>query len=78
VGYTFFILHLIAYKLKVNLDWLKIGKGGMFLDVPPDIRLENIIDIFNKLDKPLQDYLLFQSKELLEIQKEMADKGRTE
>jgi transcriptional regulator with XRE-family HTH domain len=68
------ILHLISYQFNANLDWLKKGEGEMFFDNPPDIRLENIIDTFNKLDKGLQDYLLLQSKELLKIQKETIDK----
>jgi transcriptional regulator with XRE-family HTH domain len=68
------VLHLISYQFNVNLDWLKNGAGDMFFDIPPDIRLEHIIDIFNKLDRPLQDYLLLQSKELLKIQKEVIDK----
>ena len=70
------ILHLIAYQFNVNLDWLKKGEGDMFSDTPPDARLERIIDIFHKLDKPLQDYLLLQSKELLKIQRETIDKNK--
>jgi transcriptional regulator with XRE-family HTH domain len=67
------VLHLIAYQFNVNMEWLKKGEGDMFFDSPPDIRLEHVIDIFNKLDRPLQDYLLRQSKELLTIQKETID-----
>jgi len=68
------ILHLISYKFNVNMEWLKEGGGDMFFDAPQDARLEHIIDIFHKLDKPLQDYLLLQSKELLKIQNETIDK----
>jgi transcriptional regulator with XRE-family HTH domain len=68
------ILHLISYRYNVNMEWLKTGEGAMFFDAPCDARLENIIEIFNKLDKPLQDYLLLQSKELLKIQNETIDK----
>jgi transcriptional regulator with XRE-family HTH domain len=70
------VLHLISYRFNVNIEWLKKGKGDMFLGSPPDIdtRLDHIIEIFNKLDRPLQDYLLIQSKELLKIQKETIDK----
>ena len=63
------ILMLISYQFNVNMEWLKKGVGDMFFDTPPDQRLENIIAIFNQLDKPLQDYLLLQSTELLKIQK---------
>jgi hypothetical protein len=65
---------LISYRFNVNIEWLKKGEGGMFVDAHSDPRLEHIIEIFNKLDKPLQDYLLIQSKELLKIQKETIDK----
>jgi transcriptional regulator with XRE-family HTH domain len=70
------ILHLISYRFSVNIEWLKKGDGEMFFDAPPDARLERIIEIFDKLDKPLQDYLLLQSKELLKIQNETIDKIR--
>jgi transcriptional regulator with XRE-family HTH domain len=66
-------IHLIASQLNVNIDWLKKGTGDMFLETPPDARLEHIIDIFHRLDRPLQDYLLAQSKELVKVQKEMAN-----
>jgi len=69
----FRILHLIAYQFKVNIEWLKQGTGEMFNAPPPDARLEHIIEIFHKLDRPLQDYLLSQSKEMLKIQKEMGE-----
>ena len=65
------VLHLMAHQFNVNMEWLRSGAGEMFTALPPDARLEHIIEIFNKLDKPLQDYLLTQSKELLKIQKEI-------
>jgi transcriptional regulator with XRE-family HTH domain len=68
----FRILHLIAYQFKANIEWLKQGTGEMFNAPPPDARLEHIIEIFHKLDRPLQDYLLSQSKEMLKIQREMS------
>ena len=73
----FRILHLIAYQFKVNIEWLKQGTGDMFNAPPPDARLEHIIEIYHKLDRPLQDYLLSQSKEMLKIQKEMGDKEKS-
>jgi transcriptional regulator with XRE-family HTH domain len=68
------IVHLISSQFKVNVNWLQKGEGEMFFDTPPDIRLEHIIEIFNKLDTALQDYLYLQSKELLKIQREKIDK----
>ena len=71
------ILHLISSQFKVNIDWLKKGEGEIFYESPPDIRLEHIVEIFNKLDIMLQDYLLLQSKELLKIQNEKIDKKQS-
>jgi transcriptional regulator with XRE-family HTH domain len=71
------ILHLISYRFNVNMEWLKKGEGGMFLGTPPDTRLDHIIEIFNQLDRRLQDYLFLQSKELLKIQKEAIDKVKS-
>jgi HTH-type transcriptional regulator / antitoxin PezA len=68
------ILHLISYRFNVNMEWLKKGEGNMFFNAPLDTRLEHIIEIFHKLDKPLQDYLFLQSKELLKILNETIDK----
>ena len=70
------ILHLIAYKFKTSLEWLKNGKGDMFMELPQDVRLENIIDAFNKLEEPLKDCLLAQAKELVKLQKAMTDKAK--
>lgn len=67
------IIHLIASHYNVNKDWLKSGAGAMFSAAPPDAKLEQLVEIFNKLDDMLQDYLLLQSKELLRIQKEKID-----
>ena len=71
------ILHLISHQFNVNMEWLKNGEGKMFFNAPLDARLEHIIEIFHRLDKPLQDYLLLQSKELLKIQNETIDKIRS-
>ena len=46
----------------------------MFSSPPPDVKLERLIEIYNKLDEQLQDYLLLQSDVLLKIQKEKIDK----
>ena len=70
------ILHLISSQFNVNIEWLKKGEGDMFFDALPDARLEHIIEVFHKLDKPLQDYLLLQSKELLKIQNETINKNK--
>jgi transcriptional regulator with XRE-family HTH domain len=68
------ILHLVSTQFNVDKEWLKTGKGEMFASLPPDVKLERLIEIYNSLDEQLQDYLLLQSDVLLKIQKEKIDK----
>ena len=63
------MIQLIVSQYNVNKEWLLTGKGEMFAAPPPDIKKEQLLEIFNELDDMLQDYLLLQSKELLKIQK---------
>jgi len=63
-------VQLIATEFKVNKEWLLSGRGDVFNSPPPDLQLENLIDIFKQLDKPLRDYLINQSKGLLKLQQE--------
>jgi transcriptional regulator with XRE-family HTH domain len=68
------IIQLISTQYNVNKNWITRGEGAMFSTTSPDIKLEQLKDIFNELDELLQDYLLLQSKELLKIQKEKIDR----
>jgi transcriptional regulator with XRE-family HTH domain len=61
-------IQLIVSQYNVNKDWLLTGKGEMFSAQKPDIKKIQLLEIFNELDDMLQDYLLLQSKELLNIQ----------
>ena len=69
-------IQLISTEFSVNKDWLLTGKGEMFSAPPVDLQLENLVEIFNQLDKGLKDYLLDQSKGLLKIQKEKTEKSK--
>ena len=62
-------LQLVSTEFNVNKNWLLTGKGQMFAAPPPDLQLENLIEIFQQMDTPLKDYLLDLSKGLLNIQK---------
>ncbi|GHU12508.1 hypothetical protein FACS1894161_0890 [Spirochaetia bacterium] len=64
-------IQLISTQFNVNKEWILTGEGEMFTAPPPDLQLENLIDIFKQLDKPLRDYLLDQSKGLLKMQKKV-------
>ncbi|MCL2065941.1 MAG: helix-turn-helix domain-containing protein [Treponema sp.] len=62
-------IQLITTEFNVCKNWLLTGEGDMFTAPPPDLQLENLIDIFRQMDTPLKDYLLDLSKGLLKIQK---------
>ncbi|GHV89399.1 hypothetical protein AGMMS50267_17590 [Spirochaetia bacterium] len=66
------IIDLVATRYGVNRDWILTGKGDMF-DVRPNVKLEQMIDIFNELDEVFQDYILTQIKEILMVQKRTRD-----
>ncbi|MCL2480575.1 MAG: helix-turn-helix transcriptional regulator [Spirochaetaceae bacterium] len=67
-------IQLIVSEYKINKDWILTGNGDMFSAPPPDIKKEQLLEIFNELDCMLQDYLLLQSRELLKIQKKKIKK----
>ncbi|GHU55247.1 hypothetical protein FACS189442_2580 [Spirochaetia bacterium] len=62
------IIDLVSTKYKVNKDYLLTGKGEMF-STHLNVKLEQMIDIFNELDGLFQDYILNQIKEILRVQK---------
>jgi len=51
------LMKMICLTYGVSETWLKTGQGEMF-DIGKDPRLERIIRNFNKLDQPLQDYVM--------------------
>ena len=53
----------------VNKDWLITGQGSMFINEPPDVKLEELIGIFKRLNGHFQGYVLEQVKNLDKIQK---------
>ncbi|MDR1175807.1 MAG: helix-turn-helix domain-containing protein [Treponema sp.] len=66
-------IQLISTEFNLNKDWILTGQGDMFTAPPPDIQLENLIEIYKQLDVVLRNYLLEQSKSLLKLQKEKFD-----
>ena len=64
------IIDLVSTKFNVNKAYLKDGKKPMFNSGKiPDIKLDQLNQIFNELNPILQDYLIIQAKELLKVQK---------
>ena len=51
------LIKMICLTYGISETWLKTGKGEMY-DVGKDPRLERIINNFNKLDPPLQNYVM--------------------
>jgi transcriptional regulator with XRE-family HTH domain len=64
------VIQLVSSQFGVNKDWIKNGKGNMFDAEKPDIKLEHLIEIYNKLEEPLQNYLLEQSELILKLHNE--------
>jgi len=64
-------LKLVSSQFNVNIDWLRDGEGEMFKLSEKDVRLEYLVNIFNKLSPNLQDCVLDHLKGLLKVQKEM-------
>ena len=63
------IIELICTKYNVSREYLKNGKGEMFNgNSPPDVKLEQLRQLFNELNPLFQDYLILQAKELLKVQ----------
>ena len=51
------IIALVCTKYNVNKLFLKDGKGKMFNDNQPNVKLETLNQIFNQLNSLFQDYL---------------------
>jgi transcriptional regulator with XRE-family HTH domain len=62
------IIELVCSKYGVNKVYLKIGKGKMFSETPPDAKLEQLSNIFNELTDVFQDCLIAQAREILKAQ----------
>ena len=70
------ILDSISKIYNVNQEWLLTGKGGMFDTEPPDVKLEELIDIFKRLNGHFQGYILDQIRNLEKIQEKEFEKQK--
>ena len=52
-----------------NKNWLLTGQGDMFIAEPPDVKLEELIGIFQRLNGYFQGYILDQVRSLDKLQK---------
>ena len=64
------ILDSISKVYNVNKEWLLSGKGDMFETAPPDLKLEELIEIFKRLNSHFQAYILDLVRNLEQILKD--------
>jgi transcriptional regulator with XRE-family HTH domain len=60
------IIALICSQYGVNKEYLLSGKGEVFSENLPDIHLQQLLEIFNELEKPFKEYIIQQVKMLAE------------
>ena len=60
------IVKLISDTYGVNPEWLKYGKGSMFLE-PKNNQIAEITRIFNQLNPDFQNFIVAQLKNLLKM-----------
>jgi transcriptional regulator with XRE-family HTH domain len=62
------IVDLISKVYNVSKDWILNERGEMFSSAPPDMKLEELVAIFGRLNSHFQGYILEQVKNLEKIQ----------
>ncbi len=68
-------IKIICSQFSVNEHWFRTGEGEMFLDNQK--KQQDLLEIFNKLCPPLQDYLIKVANDLLIAQNEMQSQKQT-
>jgi transcriptional regulator with XRE-family HTH domain len=66
------IVKLIADTYGVNPEWLKHGKGSMFIE-PNNNQIAEITRIFNQLNPDFQNFIVAQLKNLLKMNQNYQD-----
>ena len=59
----------ICSKFHVDEEWLKTGKGEMFIN--EDKKFSEFFEIYKTLTLPLQDFLIQVAKDLLDTQSKL-------
>ena len=62
------IIKLLTDTYSVNPEWLRHGKGAMFLE-KHNRQIDEIIHSFNQLNPDFQNFIIAQIKKLLELNK---------
>ena len=63
------IIFIVSKQFNVNEEWIRTGRGEMFLEKIPDLRKEKLLNIYYQLEGSLRDVLVEQSGVLLKLQK---------
>jgi transcriptional regulator with XRE-family HTH domain len=73
------IIALICSQYGVNKEYLLNGKGEIFSENLPDIQLQQLLEIFNELEKPFKEYIVLQIKHLIDAvnKSKERDRGKT-
>jgi len=71
------IIELVCSKFNVNKAYLKEGKKPIFSGNPPDVKLDQLNQIFDELNELFQDYLIIQAKELLKVQNQQGGESKS-
>jgi len=60
------VIALITSQYGVNKEYLLTGKGEIFSENLPDIHLNQLLEIFNDLEKPFKEFILQVVRQLAE------------
>jgi hypothetical protein len=69
------IAALICSEYHVSREFLLTGKGEMFDASAPDVRLGQLLEVFEQLDPLFKEFILLQIWQLLTVQKKSKEKG---
>jgi transcriptional regulator with XRE-family HTH domain len=70
------IIALICSQYGVNKEYLLNGTGEVFSENLPDIQLQQLLEIFNELEKPFKEYIVLQIKHLMEAVNKSKERDR--
>ena len=68
------ICELICNKYNVNKEWLTTGKGDMFSKPPPDVELEQLVEMIKGLDPLFKEYITQQIKQFANLHEKNKEK----
>jgi len=71
------VIALITSQYGVNKEYLLTGKGEIFSENLPDIHLNQLLEIFNDLEKPFKEFILQVVRQLAESLKKSKEEQKT-